>query len=177
MFSRTAKLGCQAVAGLLAFALPAAAASRPLVRDLPSEKSVCWERVYDAAHLAANPTQKTLTVRLQSAIFDNGAANNASVSTMVSFTFRDFGKRNQGYRNMGYCRAQGDGLSCPSDWGRAGRWSIRKSGDELVLTAHGLALNPDTYDAEELAPDALRLPAGGADRVWKLRRVADAACK
>lgn len=162
--------------GLTAFSMLAcvqtvfleAAAARPLERELPRGRQACWERSYDAAHLAAHPLQKVVRVRL---LHLPGSWREQPYGFYVQLSFKLRGSRSDkafDYQLGGFCKAAGNGLRCTPQWD-AGAWRLSSApGGALDVGNDGLIANPDPYDAEEIADDAVRIPAKPDDGVWRL---------
>jgi hypothetical protein len=151
---------------LVAAALIARAEARPLERQLPPSRMACWQRSYDAAHLARHPEQKVLRIRLVHPADDDIGP------TFMELQIDLVGRRTA-YKLSGFCTARGQGLDCRPEWD-AGSWRVEAGpGDTLDVVNGGLVLNPDSYVAEERAPDAVALPAAPDDRRWRLSRLPD----
>ena len=159
----------------LAFALipllaAAAAHARPLERELPPRKNACWERSYDAAHLATHPRQKVAKIRLLHSPENWQPGEGGSVYVMLHINLRERVKPGQAfdYQLGGFCRAAGQGLLCRPEWD-AGSWRIERGPNgALDIRNAGITANPDPYDAEEIADGAARIPAKPDDGTWRL---------
>lgn len=156
----------------LALIIPAAvpARARPLEPQLPKDRAACYERTYDAAHLEAHPQQKVTRIRLIHPV-EQGEG-----PMFVSLEFQL--RRNTSiYKLFGYCEGKGGTLACAPEWA-AGTWRIEVAPDGGLDVVNGnLTLNPENYDAEEIAPDAIAVPARPDDRRWRLyRQAADKPC-
>lgn len=164
------------------FALTLPVTAYPLEDVLPATTRTCWERVYDAAHLAAHPAQKVVAVRMMFGGVDVGRKRNDPVPVDLYFNLRKRKADNPDpasydYRLSAQCRAAGSGLRCVPEWD-AGSWRIAKGqGGSLVLHNGGLIANPDNYDAEDIADDAVRIPARPDDRSWRLSPLPAASCR
>lgn len=159
-------------AGLLALmiSLPhvAPAMAHPLERELPPRREVCWERLYDAAHLAAKPRQKVTQIRLMhmppAAPYEDG-----KVYLQLHFNLRD--RKTSGtydYAYGGFCKARGQALRCQSEWEGGVFHVARGPGGTLDIRNSGLIINPSNYDSEDISDDAVRVPAKPDDGVWRL---------
>src|SRR6218665_1179682 len=96
-------------------ALPAQA--RPLERELPLRSDSCWERRYEAAHLAARPRQKVSAIRLMHTPPREGWEA-GKVYLQLHFNLRDRKTSgNYDYAYGGFCRASGPLLRCQSERG------------------------------------------------------------
>lgn len=157
------------LAAMLLPALAIPAVARPLERELPPRRDACWERIYDEAHLKAHPGQKVTRIRLVHlpSKWPDGQAN--SFYVLLYFNLR---QRNAltgfDYQLGGFCKPSGDGLRCEPEW-EAGTWRIERGPNGTVRVRNsGLSANPNPYDAEEIADNAVRIPAKPDDGVWQL---------
>lgn len=142
------------VSALLVAAVPAMA--RPLERELPPKRAACWERSYDEAHLRTNPPQKVAKIRL----VHKPDTWRAEPHVAVYFNLRQRTTTNRfDYQLGGFCKPQGKGLSCVPEWD-AGSWRL-ESGPQGTLDIRngGITANPNPYDAEEIADNAVKIPA------------------
>jgi hypothetical protein len=165
-----------AVAAVLTALLGAGAAvARPLEAELPHNGSACWERIYDAAHLAAHPRQQVSRILLD---YSPGTNDDVYVGLSVNLRKRVGYNEPYDYSIFGICRVSRDGLSCRPEW-KAGSWRIeRGSGGSLIVRNAGMIVfNPDGYAAEEVAPDAVRIRAEPDDKAWMLYRVPEKKCR
>ena len=148
------------------------AAANPLEDELASASNTCWERSYDAAHLQAHPQQQVTKIRLATEVQDDG-----SIVAQLGFNLR--GRSGAGFRHeytaFGYCKAQGKGIACPSQWD-AGTFSISKGkGGTLLVTNRHMIVNPSNYDAEDIAPGAVDLGKSD-DAQWMVTRIENESC-
>ena len=144
--------------------------------QVPPDREVCWQRLYDAAHLIAHPAQKVVAVRLIAAPYAFGAARGKLRSVTLSFTLRERRRGAEGgsydYAISGLCRPAGQGLRCASEYD-AGTWRIEPGpGGSLDIRNGNIVANPSNYDSEDIADDAVRIPAKPDDGVWRLAKVA-----
>ncbi|WP_332680826.1 hypothetical protein [Bosea sp. (in: a-proteobacteria)] len=157
----------------LIFALMLAAMTaqaRPLELELPPKQAACWERSYDAVHLASHPRQKLAKIRLLHSPEIWQPGEGGSVYVMLYINLRERVKPAQGfdYQLSGFCRAAGQGLHCVPEW-EAGSWRIgRGPNGTLDIRNAGIIANPNPYDAEEVADGAVRIPARPDDGTWRL---------
>lgn len=157
--------------------LAATAQARPLERELPPARAACWERAYDAAHLAAHPRQKVARIRLVHLPESWPEAARGSFYVALYLNLRERVKPAQSfdYQLGGFCRASGQGLRCVPEW-EAGSWRIERGPNgALDIRNAGIVANPNPYDAEEIADGAVRIPARPDDGVWRLMRRAGPA--
>ena len=146
------------------------AQARPLERELPPKANACWERSYDAAHLASHPRQKVARIRLLHSPRNWQPGEGGSLYVMLYFNLR--GRVNPGqsfdYQLSGFCKTAGQGLRCVPEWD-AGSWRIERGPNgALDIRNAGITANPNPYDAEEVADDAVSLPAKPDDGLWRL---------
>lgn len=129
----------------------------------------CYERIYSAAHMAANPAQKVTRIVVNLGEFEGDASVNMAAGAGVGVSFRDHKAQ---WWAGGACRAEGPALNCGMD-GDAGRAIIKPD-------AAGLRLEiPDYVSVEADKPDGdldHRSINGPAHRVFILARAAKNAC-
>jgi hypothetical protein len=157
-----------------------AAGARPLEAELPRDRKACWERIYDAAHLAAHPWQKVVRIKLVHMPQSWREAEGGAFYVDLKMTLR---KRRPGGHAFDYslgavCKADGASLLCVNEWD-AGSWRIERAagGGLVVRNGGGIIMNPSPYDAEEVADGAAPVPAAPDDRAWALEPSPDAACR
>lgn len=165
----------------LALALPpllgaAPAAANPLERLLPSDREVCWERIYDTPHLIAHPAQKVIAVRLVSAPAAYTGRRFDYLPVTLSFNLRErrgtSDPRDYDYSLVGLCRVAGKGLRCLTEYD-AGSWRLEAGpAGSLDVRNGGMIANPSEHDAEEIADDAVRISARPDDGLWRLSAAA-----
>jgi hypothetical protein len=149
--------------GVTVFTAPLLA--RPLESELPPKTPACYERIYDAAHLAAHPKQEVTRIRL---VHTGQSAPNEVMFLTIDIAVR--GKR-EVYSLGGVCEADGRGLNCTPEW-NAGTFRVEASQDgSLLVTNRSMLFNPSNYAAEEPAPNAIKLE--GDDRTWRLQRTGE----
>lgn len=156
---------------VFALALSAAATvqARPLERELPPRAAACWERKYDEAHLRAHPRQLVTHIRLVHLPENWQPRQGGSFFVMLYFNLR---QRNAitgfDYQLSGFCKAAGQSLRCVPEW-EAGSWRIERGPNgALDIRNAGITANPNPYDAEEIADDAVSIPAKPDDMLWRL---------
>ncbi|MCP4563693.1 MAG: hypothetical protein GY873_05360 [Bosea sp.] len=150
--------------------LAAFAQARPLERELPPAKTACWERVYDADHLASHPQQKVARVRLVHLPQSWAEVGQGGFYVALYINLRQRVKPDQSfdYQLGGMCKASGQGLRCVPEWG-AGSWRIERGPNgTLDVRNGGIIANPNPYDAEEIADGAAKIPAKPDDGLWRL---------
>jgi hypothetical protein len=150
--------------------LAALAQARPLERELPPARAACWERVYDAAHLASHPQQKVARVRLVHLPENWSEAGQGGFYVALYFNLRQRVRADQrfDYQLGGICKASDRGLRCVPEW-EAGSWRIERGPNgALDVRNGGIVANPNPYDAEEIAEGAVRIPAKPDDGLWRL---------
>lgn len=152
-----------ATAAVALFAIAGPAAARPLEAQLPKDRAACYERNYDAAHLAAHPQQKVTRIRLIHPP-DQGAGP-AFVTLEIQLL-----RHASVYKLFGFCGEKGAALSCQPEW-EAGSWRIEVAPDGALDIVNGnITVNPANYDAEEIASGAVAITAAPDDRRWRLYR-------
>lgn len=153
-------------------ALPAVA--RPLDRELPLRRVACWERVYDAAHLAAHPRQTIAEIRLvHTPSPDGGDAAGLYLQLYLNLRQRVSNSAHD-YKYGGFCKTQGRGLRCEAEW-EAGVFTVEAGPNgALVVRNGGITANPLEYDSEDIADNAVKIPARPDDGIWSLRPAAGA---
>lgn len=153
-----------AVAGCL----PVLAA--PLEKELPPGKDACWERSYDDAHLAAHPGQKVIGVKLVK-LSESPVPGTEAITLYINLRKRTVeSDGGYDYSNTALCKPSGAGMVCENDYG-LGKFrieSVPKGG--LIVRNPGIWANPNPYDAEEKAKDAVSIPAKPDDGSWLLDR-------
>lgn len=157
-----------------------AAAARPLEAEFPKTGDSCWERVYDDAHLAAHPKQRVTRVQLHhlGSRWSDGGADGFYLLLGVNLRKR-LGPPDDDidFKLGGMCLAKGAGLICRNGWD-AGVFRVDRSGDGLVVTnGGGIIANPSSYDSEDVADNAVKVPAKPDDRSWRLERAPQSRCK
>lgn len=160
----------------LAVSLASPAGARPLESELPPKRAACWERSYDAAHLAARPLQKVSRIRLVHLPDDWKAEPSRGFYVVLYINLRQRAKAasDYDYQISGFCKPRGQGVRCVPEW-EAGSWHIERGPDgALDIRNGGIIANPNPYDAEEIADDAVRIPAKPDDGVWRLMPAAGA---
>jgi hypothetical protein len=172
---------CAIRAAAIVLVLPGTVAARelPLKAELPPDRKACWERTYDAAHLAAHPRQQVKRIRL---IHSPGdwlrEDGRLGVDLQVNVRGPRTGPNAMDYSVFGFCRSSRGGLSCRPEW-NAGAWRIERGqgGSLVVRNESSIAFNPDGYAAEEVSENAVRIRAEPDDKAWRLFRANDAACR
>jgi hypothetical protein len=165
------------LAWLSAFAFilaqPILAAGHPLEKELPTDRRACWERIYDEAHLKAHPKQKVTAIRL---MHEPSDTDYFGVGLMFNLRKR-IGAEAFDYALYGFCKAKGAGLTCTPEWD-AGTWRIERGPDgTLLIRNNGIIVNPSNYDAEEVAPGAVKINAKPDDQTWRLEQIPEASCR
>lgn len=139
--------------------------------------SGCYERVYDAAHLAAHPTQKVVAMRLLLSGQRTGGEGRGVLPASLFVQLRGVkSPATEGYALHGYCDDSQPVLRCRPEW-NAGTWRIESADDGVIVRNGNVTLNPANYDAEEVAPGAVRVPAKPDDSSWKLQRTSAENCR
>lgn len=170
---------CRAVVGstlALLLACGTAASAAPLEKELPVGKDACWERIYDAAHLAAHPGQKVVNVKL---IKLAESPEKGTEAITLYFNLRKRGAESDNgydYSNTALCKPSGAGYSCIGEY-KLGNFRIEaapKGG--LIVKNPGMWANPNPYDAEEKSKDAVSIPAKPDDGSWLLDRKTTENC-
>ena len=164
------RLALIATIGLAASLLAGPADARPLETELPPKRAACWERSYDAAHLAAHPLQKVSRIRLVHLPGDWKAEASRGFYVVLYLDLRQRVKAasDYDYQISGFCKPRGQGVRCVPEW-EAGSWLLERGpGGTLDIRNGGIIANPNPYDAEEIADDAVKIPAKPDDGVWRL---------
>jgi hypothetical protein len=173
------------------FATPAArgAEATPLIG--------CYERLYDAAHLASHPGQIVLRVRLgleksTIPVSDHPPfAADAYLDIWVKKNKRSFG-------SLSACEARGDGLGCTTslsaaetdrcktktdgvrhcriDYASAGLFHVAGKPDGVLLTI-GERLELDETGSEDSGPYLYLSPDNRENHAFLLKRADPSACK
>lgn len=153
---------------MLGFCLALPAASRPLERELPSRRAACWERDYDAAHLKAHPRQRVASIRLVH-LPDAMPPEPGGIYVQFYINLRQRSvATGYDYQLGGFCRPHGKDLRCQPEW-EAGSWRIEAGPDgTLDVKNAGIIANPNPYDAEEIADNAVEIPSRPDDMLWRL---------
>lgn len=160
----------------IVFASVAPSLARPLEQQLPHGKEACWERSYDAAHLAAHPGQKVIGLKLAK-MAEGPDLPQTAVTLYINLRKRT--AENDGgydYSNTALCKPSGSGLACENEYG-LGKFRIEAAPNGgLLIRNPGIWANPNPYDAEEKADDAVSIPAKPDDAGWLLDRKTTANC-
>lgn len=162
-----------ALSALLVAASPTLA--RPLESELPAKRDACWERAYGEAHLRAHPQQQAAKIRLVHKPNTWQAEPHAAIYVALYFNLRQRTTTNRfDYQIGGFCKPQGKGLRCVPEWD-AGSWRL-VSGPQGALDIRngGIVANPNPYDAEDIADNAVKIPAKPDDGLWRLMPSSDA---
>lgn len=162
------RLACLAPLALLPAA--ANAAERPLAGLLPPTREACFERHYDADHLARHPKQKVSALRLLHKPDSwSMEGRRQTLYVMIYFNLRE--RTTSGrfdYQISGFCKPAGKMLRCEPEW-EAGHWRlVAGPRGTLDIRNEGLIANPNPYDAEEIADGAVKIPAKPDDGLWRL---------
>jgi hypothetical protein len=162
---------------LAGLAIAAPLSARPLEKELPPGKDICWERRYDAAHLAAHPGQRVTAIRLVSQ-GDSPGAGTPVVTLLFTLRARKAGgdPADFDYQNLPFCKGAGAGLACENEYG-LGRFRIERAArGGLLIRNPGIMANPYPYDAEEIADGAVRIPSRPDDSAWIVDRIVTEKC-
>jgi hypothetical protein len=156
-----------------------AALAQALDRLLPPQARTCWERVYDAVHLIAHPAQKVTALRLVTAPYAYGAPRERVLAVTLSFNLRERRKGadpgDYDYSISGLCRPAGKAMRCETEYD-AGSWRLEAGPSGRLDVRNGnIIANPSEHDAEEIADNAVRIPARPDDGIWRLESVACSA--
>ncbi|TCR68725.1 hypothetical protein [Bosea sp. BK604] len=157
------------IAAMVPAVLALPAAGRPLERELPPKRDACWERVYDEAHLGAHPGQKVARIRLVHlpSRWADAQAHGFYVTLYINLR-QHKAATGFDYQLGGFCKPSGEGLRCEPEW-EAGTWRIERGPNgTLRVRNNGITANPNPYDAEEIADNAVRIPAKPDDGIWQL---------
>ncbi|HRE22144.1 MAG TPA: hypothetical protein PKW21_14110 [Rhabdaerophilum sp.] len=169
--SRTAALSIAVTLAGCAVALAA-----PLEKQLPHGRAACWERTYDAAHLAAHPGQMVTGIKLAK-VAESTDFPQTAVTLYINLRKRTAeSDGGYDYSNTAFCKAAGVGLACENEYG-LGRFRIEPAPNGGVIIRNpGIWANPNPYDAEEKADGAVSIPARPDDGSWLLDRKITANC-
>jgi hypothetical protein len=155
---------------LLAIVTTQPALARPLERELPLNRSACWERIYDAAHLSAHPRQKVAEIRLVH-IASPGGQDPAGLYLQLYFNLRERRANADAahdFKYGGFCKPVGRALRCEAEW-EAGTFTVEAGAGGLLVRNGGIVANPLEYDAEDIADGAVKIPAKPDDGAWSLK--------
>ena len=147
----------RAIAGVLCAATPLAAAASAL-----PDRTACFERAYDAAHLAAHPGQKVRRMRAVYTVADG------EVQVHLDVWLRDDPIHYSMYAD---CAPDGAGRRCATELD-AGFWRVEATADGGLRVGNGeFWINPDAADSQEPLPEGRRLAVLPDDHEWLLVRV------
>jgi hypothetical protein len=147
------------------------ALANPLEKELAGASITCWERTYNAAHLAAHPKQLTGKIRLLTEVQEDGTIF-ASIGINPP---EPSGAGLFDYVAFGYCKPKGGALRCAPEWD-AGSFTLEKAsaGEMKVRNSH-MIVNPFNYDSEDISEKALDL-GNSDDALWLLARIGGEGC-
>ncbi|MFC3180225.1 hypothetical protein [Cypionkella sinensis] len=144
------------------FPLPLLAQSGGVAMFPP--EAACFQRQYDAAHLAKHPQQQVVEIALTPA---EGQVVSTSLVVDIAVTLR----AGDHYIGSAYCEPQGAGLSCGME-GDAGAFDLGlRKGGALLLTVSGLGMSFEN-DQGFLTISG----TSGDDRAFLMQPVAAADC-
>lgn len=127
-------------------------------------EAACFQRQYDAAHLAKHPQQQVVEIALTPA---EGQVVSNSLVVDIAVTLRT----GDHYIGSAYCEPQGAGLSCGME-GDAGAFDLGlRSGGALLLTVSALGMSFEN-DQGFLTISG----TSGDDRAFLMQPVAAADC-
>lgn len=127
-------------------------------------EAACFQRQYDAAHLAKHPQQQVVEIALTPA---EGQVVSTSLVVDIAVTLR----AGDHYIGSAYCEPQGAGLSCGME-GDAGAFDLGlRKGGALLLTVSGLGMSFEN-DQGFLTISG----TSGDDRAFLMQPVAAADC-
>lgn len=155
------------VAAIGLFVMPATLSAWPMQEQFPPNRNVCYERIYDNTYLAKHPKQKVTRITL---IFEAERQNELNkedrdkhLSMHIDFEVRG---EEETYTFWGFCQEATQGILCVPGMGK-GKFSVIAEKDgALLVNNHNMIVNPSTYAAEDIAPNAIRLK--GDDKAWRL---------
>ncbi len=123
-------------------------------------REACFNRVYDAAHLAAHPQQKVRHIRLTAQPNGRGA-----ITAGLNVWLRGSGVR---YAAYAFCRFESGRTTCRSEFDDR-VWGIRQENAKTVRIENGgIWVNPWDYDAEDRSERGTRLKTEPDDESWLL---------
>ena len=127
-------------------------------------EAACFQRQYDAAHLAQHPRQQVVEIALTPA---EGQVVSTSLVVDIAVTLR----AGDHYIGSAYCEPEGNGLSCGME-GDAGAFSLSvRKGGALLLNVDPLGMS---FENEQ---DFLTISGtSGDDRAFLMQPVAAADC-
>lgn len=127
-------------------------------------EAACFQRSYDAAHLASHPQQQVVAIALTPA---EGQTVSTSLVVDITVTLRDRAR----YIGSAYCEPEALGLSCGME-GDAGAFELGlRDGGALLLTVSALGMSFENDDG------FLTLSGtAGDDRAFLMQPVAAADC-
>lgn len=159
------------LAWLCIAAVAAATGTARAADDIALDLPACYERVYDARHLAAHPAQHVSAMRIR--FFRRPDAD--TVSAIMNLRFREGSRR---YREPGVtyiagliCMREGNGVRCGVECDGGGvalRFTGRRPGEIRLDASEGFVMSgscPDESRHERFNPQP-------DDRVFLLRRIA-----
>jgi hypothetical protein len=151
-------------ASLLALLLCPAAAGAETLADTHFLMNFCWERVYDAAHLAAHPEQTVTAFRIgREPPGVPSAPGQLLMELRVTFRAEDGRRDGPEAEAIAYCRPAEDRLDCSLE-GDAGVFGIAAQGRDILVTVGERGMGFETDEFHLLRPDE------GDDRSFLLRR-------
>lgn len=132
----------------------------------------CWQRIYEASHLAKHLKQQVTEIRLSTEVQEDGTfIANLGVNLRKRIETGTFD-----YALFGICKAKGPDILCETEWD-AGTFTLQAAPEANLRVRNGkLIFNPANYAAEEVAPNAVDLSKSD-DAVWLLSLLKDGKCE
>jgi hypothetical protein len=162
MRHRLALLG---IAGTGLLALSSTLSAWPMQEQFPTNRGACYERIYDGTHLAKHPKQDVTRITLNFEPDLENLQTEQKYKLRLDIDIEVRGKKDI-YTLGGFCQVEAKGVLCTPEWD-AGTFSVISEKDgTLLVTNHNMTFNPNNYDAEDVAPNAIQLT--GDDKTWRL---------
>lgn len=159
------RLALLSIAGAGLFIMPATLSAWPMQKQFPTNRSTCYERIYDDAHLAKHPKQDVTRITLTFQPDTENIQTEEKYKLRLDIDIEVRGKKDI-YTLGGFCQTATKGVLCTPEWD-AGTFSVVAEKDgALLVTNHNMTFNPSNYDAEDIAPNAIQLK--GDDKAWRL---------
>jgi hypothetical protein len=128
----------------------------------------CYDRVYDAAHLARHKAQRVTAIRLQYG-FETGADTPDAAINRLWVKFRSV---KPAHEAVVVCEERAPPWECGIE-GDGGRFILEETGDGVKITNRDYMRVNDPGGSEE----GIEIPADAEHRVFLLRRVSRGPCR
>jgi hypothetical protein len=161
---------------LLAAPLVLAATTMVMAESqLLPDRDICWERIYDDAHLKAHPRQQVVRIRLfhLPSHWPQPASGVTFVALEMNLRARTHGSNAFDYSLGGFCQPSPGGLRCEPEW-HAGTWQIERGANGSLIVSNGdITVNPSSSAAEERSEGAVTLAAANDEAAWRVQRMSE----